>query len=99
MQLVARHYYFLIIKTKNRGRTAVPIASVINIKGIPVLNHLLKVIECPNFSDKPAATTPALEPIKVPFPPKSAPSANTHHNGLKLKSPNSEAIVGLEFNV
>jgi hypothetical protein len=75
--------YLPTTKIKSIGRTTVPIANVININGNPILNHLLKVIGCPSFSAKPAATTPALDPIKVPFPPRSAPNAKAHHNGLK----------------
>jgi hypothetical protein len=43
-------YYLPKTKIKKIGRTAVPIARVININGNPTLNHLLKVIECPNFN-------------------------------------------------
>jgi hypothetical protein len=66
----------------NIGSMIVPMAKVTNINGKPILNHLLKLIRYPNLSDNPAATTPALEPIRVPFPPKSAPNAKAHHNGL-----------------
>ena len=54
----------------------VPIANVISINGNPIRNHLINVIWCPNFSLNPTATTPALDPISVPLPPKSAPIAN-----------------------
>jgi hypothetical protein len=47
----------------------------------------------------PAATTPALEPIKVPFPPRSAPNAKAHQSGLIFKLPKRELILILVFNV
>ena len=72
----------------------VPIAVVININGNPTLNHLLKLIGWPFFSLTPADTTPALDPIRVPFPPKFAPRDSPHHSGLTAKPPNVAAIFG-----
>ncbi len=53
-----------------------------SINGNPILKNLIKDMPCPNFMLKPAATTPALEPMKVTLPPKSAPSARAHHTEL-----------------
>jgi len=39
----------------------------------------------PNFSESATAMIPALEPINVPFPPKSAPIARAYHKGLCVK--------------
>jgi hypothetical protein len=74
--------YPLDINSKYAARIIVPIANVISINGNPILNHLLKVMRCPNFSLNPTATIPALDPINVPFPPRSAPNAKAHHRGL-----------------
>jgi len=41
------------------------------------------------------ATRLALAPIRVPFPPKSAPMATAYHRGLYDKPDNVCAIVGL----
>src|SRR5215208_6097660 len=76
-----------------------PRATVKIIKGNPILNQRIKLILCPYFKDTPAATTPALEPIKVPFPPKSAPNAKAHQRGLIFKLPNRELILVLAFSV
>jgi hypothetical protein len=40
----------------------------------------------------------ALEPIKVPLPPKLAPNDNAHHNGLIGNESNVEAITGLSLS-
>src|ERR687897_3445772 len=76
-----------------------PRATVNIINGNPVLNQRIKLILCPYFKAIPAATTPALEPIKVPFPPKSAPNAKAHQRGLVFKLPKTELMVGLVFSV
>jgi hypothetical protein len=81
------------------ARMTVPMAVVIIIKGNPTLNHLLKLIGWPFFSLIPAATTPALDPMSVPLPPKSAPKASAHQRGLTAKAPNTEAIFGLRLSV
>jgi hypothetical protein len=62
--------------------TAVPMATVKSINGNPILKKRLNVIRYPFFSANPAATTPALEPISVPFPPQFAPNDNAHQSGL-----------------
>ena len=76
-----------------------PIATVVIIKGNPMLNHLMKLIGLPYFSLIPAATTPALELIKVPFPPRSAPKANAYHSGLMWKPPKVAAVSALPLSV
>ena len=76
-----------------------PRATVKIIKGNPILNQRIKLIFCPSFKDIPTATTPALEPIKVPFPPKSAHNAKAHQRGLIFKLPKTESISVFEFNV
>ncbi len=78
------------------------IAKVIIINGKHILIHLVKDMWCPNFTLNATGTTPALDPIKVPLPPKSAPNARAHHNGLNWKPlalPNEAAIVGSPINV
>ncbi|MGI0050602.1 MAG: hypothetical protein ACRD8K_02595 [Nitrososphaeraceae archaeon] len=59
-----------------------PRTTVKIIKGKPILNHRIKLILCPYFNEIPTATTPALEPINVPLPPRSAPNAKAHQSGL-----------------
>src|SRR5919106_5567089 len=69
-----------------------PMVTVMMVNGKPTLNHWLKVSLKPYFALIPAATTPALEPISVRFPPKSAPRASTHHRGLMVWCPNPATI-------
>ena len=69
------------------------------VKGNPILNHSRKVSRKPYLALIPAATTPALEPIKVRLPPRSAPRARAHHNGLIDMCPNPAIISGLLINV
>jgi hypothetical protein len=76
-----------------------PRATVNTINGNPILSHLVKLILCPYFIEIPAATTPALEPIKVPLPPRSAPNAKAHQRGLIFKLPKREVILLLVFRV
>ena len=60
----------------------VPIATEESINGNPILKKRLNVIKYPFFSANPAATTPALEPISVPLPPRFAPNDSAHQRGL-----------------
>ena len=76
-----------------------PRATVNIINGNPILNHRIKLILCPYFREIPTATTPALEPIQVPFPPRPAPNAKAHQRGLIFKPPKRELILVLEFNI
>ena len=76
-----------------------PRATVKIINGNPILNHRIKLILCPYFKEIPTATTPALEPIQVPFPPRSAPNAKAHQSGLIFKFPKRELILVLEFSI
>ena len=59
-----------------------PTATEESINGNPILKKRLNVIKYPFFSANPAATTPALEPISVPLPPRFAPSDSAHQRGL-----------------
>ena len=62
-----------------------PRATVKIIKGIPIFNHLVKLILCPYFIEMPTATTPALEPISVPLPPRSAPNAKSPPEWINIQ--------------
>ena len=53
----------------------------------------------PYFIEMPTATTPALEPINVPLPPRSAPNAKAHQSGFIFKLPNVVLMLGLVFSV
>jgi hypothetical protein len=64
LQVSKYHHIKSIIAVKTRE----PVATVINIKGKPTLNHFKKLILFPYFKDMPAATTPALEPIGFHYP-------------------------------
>ena len=48
---------------------------------------LMKEIGFPLCAAIDATTTFALAPIKVPFPPRHAPSAKLHHIGSRFESP------------
>jgi len=62
-----------------------PRATVNIINGNPIFNHLIKLIFCPYFKKIPTATIPVLEPINIPLPSRSAPSAKAHHSRLIFK--------------
>jgi hypothetical protein len=49
-----------------------------SMNGKPKRIHHVNDIWSPNFSLSPAATTPTLDPIKIPLLPRSAPRAKTH---------------------
>src|SRR5215207_3889063 len=76
-----------------------PRATVNIINGNPILNHWIKLILCPYFREIPIATTPALDPIQVPFPPRPAPNAKGHQRGLVFKFPKRGLLIVLEFNI
>ena len=72
-------YTFSINLTKN---TPVPIATVAIMYGSPLTRKSRNIIRCPCLSATAIATRFALAPIRVPFPPKSAPIAKAYHKGL-----------------
>jgi hypothetical protein len=58
-----------------------------SIIGKPIIKYFTKEIWCPSLEAIPATIKFALAPIKVPFPPKQAPSDKLHQRGFKSVIP------------
>ena len=57
-------------------------AHVINIIGVTPFNHSLVEMACFVFDAKEIVTTPAVEPMGVPFPPHPTPKAKAQKRGI-----------------
>lgn len=52
--------------------------TVMAVTGTPKRRNETNGMWCPSFSSSPTVVTLALAPIRVPLPPRQAPSASDH---------------------